>query len=239
MRSTSSHTPDTSKPASRTPARKPAKSVKTTTADVQSEQPVPSSSPVEATTLAVADAVRQYRRTLQLSRDELSGQMASYDHPISPRRLRQIEDAEVPATVDDLVALSFALGVTPTVLLGHLPINTPGPEQPLGSGLPEDLSYLEFQQWLRGETSLDQPTRLAWYQDKRFRLRIRWDHVEDQLEAARDELQDLAVVHEDELDVARVAYLQQLVPELELLFDETERGLRVLEHQIEVLSGRG
>ncbi|WP_314301426.1 helix-turn-helix transcriptional regulator [Kocuria palustris] len=194
---------------------------------------------LEPTALAVGDAVAHYRQSQQISRDELAGSLEHHGHPISPARLRLIEHGRLTVTVDDLVALAYVLSVSPAVLLGHLPLQTPGPEQPLGTGLPDDLGYAEYQQWLRDQISLDPASRRDWYQDKRLQMRLRFEHLKDQLDAARDELDDLDHVHEQELDTARVSYLQGLVRQLEETLNDTDQSLRVTEHQIEILAGRG
>jgi hypothetical protein len=50
-----------------------------------------------------------------------------------------MENRERIVTVDDLMAIAYALDTTPAVLLTHIPIDMPAPEGPLATGLPANL----------------------------------------------------------------------------------------------------
>lgn len=196
---------------------------------------------VAPTALAVGDAVLQYRQSQAMTRDEVVGrtqQHASHGYTLTADRLRLIENGESTATVDDLVALAFALDLSPTVLLGHLAITAADPDQPLATAMPADLGYLEYQQWLSGEISLDPASRLTWYQNLRANISIQIAHHQDQLDAVVDELDDWAHAHEDTHDHARLAYLNKLNFETEQALNDLNRALRLAEHQIEILAGR-
>ncbi|MFD0305198.1 hypothetical protein [Streptomyces sp. NPDC127119] len=87
-------------------------------------------------------------------------------------------------TVDDLVAIAYALDTTPAVLLSHIPIDMPAPEGPLATGLPGDVDQAELRAWLEGRTTLDRESRVGWWEEQVAHLRGRSAHHEEQLQGA-------------------------------------------------------
>lgn len=70
----------------------------------------------------VTHTVRQFREKRNLGYAELSRKLAEIGREIPPLGLRRIESGDRRVDVDDLVALAFALEVSPLVLL--LPTDT-------------------------------------------------------------------------------------------------------------------
>lgn len=128
------------------------------------------------TTLAVSDAITHYRQLRELSCDELSFVLSMLGHMVSSDAIAAMGNRERPVTVDDLVAISDALGTSPAVLLTHIPINMPAPEGPLATGLPADVEPLELRAWAEGRTALGTQSRIGWWQDRVSRLRMLSTH---------------------------------------------------------------
>lgn len=162
--------------------------------------------PRSYTTLAVADAVLHYRQIASLTRDELSYLLSGLDHTLDADDLRAIENGESIITVDDLMALAVALGVTPTDLLVFIPIQHPG-ETPLATALPSDVDQPELRAWVRGDTALDSDSRLTWSEDRVARVRVLATHWEDQYRGAQAELDDLGELALQEADALQVLAL--------------------------------
>lgn len=102
------------------------------------------------TSLAVSDAITHYRQLRELTIDELAYVLRMLDHPISADALAEMERCARPVTVDDLVAISYALDTTPAVLLSHIPIDMPEPEGPWPPGSPATSTSSSSAPGLRG-----------------------------------------------------------------------------------------
>lgn len=188
------------------------------------------------TTLAVADAVTHYRQLRELTLDELSFVLAQdHGHGLTTEELRRIEDAERPATVDDLVALAAALGTTPAVLLSHIPLDLPDPSAPLATGLPGDVQQPELRAWLEGKTALDHRSRLQYAIDRRSAQSIRYAHLEDQLGAAHEEMQALGELALQEADAPQVMALEDRIREGEHELVQAEVALAMAEEHLQDL----
>lgn len=191
------------------------------------------------TTLAVADAVTHYRQLRELTLDELSFVLAQdHGHGLTTEELRRIEDAERPATVDDLVALAAALGTTPSVLLSHIPLDLPDPSAPLATGLPGDVQQPELRAWLEGRTALDHRSRLQYAIDRRSAQSIRYAHLEDQLGAAHEEMQALGELALQEADAPQVTALEDRIREGEHELVQAEVALAMAESHLQDLKSR-
>lgn len=78
--------------------------------------------PLGPTGEAVRANIKKIREEQNLSYAELSRRLAQVSRPMRVQGLRRIEAGERRVDVDDLVALSAALGVVPADLLGiHIP----------------------------------------------------------------------------------------------------------------------
>lgn len=187
------------------------------------------------TSRAVADAVHHYRQLRELTLDELAYVLAQLGHGLTTEDLRRIEDAERPATVDDLIAIAAALDARPAILLSHIPIDMPVPETPLATGLPADVEQPELRAWLEGKTGLDHRARLRWAIDQVARLQIRSTHFEDQLRAAREELNELGELALQEADAPQVVDLEYRIREGGHELTQAELGLALADQRLERL----
>lgn len=98
----------------------------------------------------VADNIARLRDGYGISYNNLSKTLGekAIGNPIPAVGLRRIEAYARRVSVDDLLAIARALGVSPLALL------TPGStEHPLGTAVPENATFREFSAWLRGEIS--------------------------------------------------------------------------------------
>ncbi|MER8090063.1 hypothetical protein ABTZ57_34485 [Streptomyces sp. NPDC094048] len=129
-------------------------------------------------------------------------------HPIPADAIAEMERCERPVTVDDLVAIAYALDMTPAVLLAHIPIDMPEPEGPVGTGLPGDVDQAELRAWIEGKTALDRESRVRWWEERASRLRVRSAHHEEQLQGAYAELHELGELALQEADAPPVQRLQ-------------------------------
>lgn len=186
--------------------------------------------PRSYTTLAVADAVLHYRQIASLTRDELSYLLSDLDHTIDADDLRAIEDGQSIITVDDLMALAVALGVSPTDLLVFIPIEHPG-DAPLATGLPADVDQPELRAWMTGKTALDHASRRRWSEDRVDRLRILSLHCEDQHRGACAELEDLGELALQEADAPQVLALHDRIHESEQAMVQADTALTYAELQ--------
>ncbi|SEP54377.1 helix-turn-helix domain-containing protein [Amycolatopsis saalfeldensis] len=190
---------------------------------------MPSTSP---TSLAVSDAITQYRQLCELSRDDLSYVVSERGYSVSAEDIRQMENRERSVTVDDLVAIAYALDTTPAVLLAHIPIDMPDPEGSLATGLPDDLSQPELRAWIEGRTVLDRPSRACWWQKYVSCLNVASVHHDDQLQGARAELRDLGELAEREEDAPPVQRLYCHIRESEHALCQAELALALAERQL-------
>lgn len=187
------------------------------------------------TSRAFADAVHHYRQLLDLSLDELAHVLAQLGHGLTTENLRRIEHGEQAATVDDFIAIAAALGATPAILLSHISIDMPVPETPLATGLPADVEQPELRAWLEGKTTRDHRVRLHWAIDQVSRLQIRSTHFEDQLRAAREELNKFGKLANREADAPQVVDPHDRVRAGEHELAQAELGLALAEGRLENL----
>ncbi|MFE4336722.1 DNA-binding protein [Streptomyces sp. NPDC056831] len=187
------------------------------------------------TSLAVSDAITHYRQLRELTCDELAYVLLVLGHPIPADAIAEIERCERPVTVDDLVAIAYALDTTPAVLLAHIPIDMPEPEGPLGTGLPSDVDQAELRAWIEGRTALDRESRVRWWEERAGRLRVRSAHHEEQLQGAYAELYELGELALQEADALPVQRLQWRIKDGEHALNQSEVALALTEHQLDNL----
>lgn len=109
------------------------------------------------TSWAVAYALRTVRSERHLSLRQLSVVMAESGHPMSHSTLSEIERGDRRVTVDDLTALSAALGIAPVTFLIPVQRDDPQPDPDVAvalTGTPE-VSLRHLADWVRGDTPLD------------------------------------------------------------------------------------
>lgn len=190
------------------------------------------------TTLAVAGAIAHFRKLRDLTCAELAYLLSLNGHELGLDAVLQIERGKRAATVDDLVALAYVLDVTPNDLLGHVPMPPDAPDGgPIATGPPDDLAPGELQEWLGGRLALDEVSRAAWWAHQEAKLEILSVHLEDQLEAAVEELRDLGELALQEADARPVRQLHARIRGGELAVHETERELDVIGMRLDELRG--
>ncbi|MFC0674563.1 hypothetical protein [Brachybacterium hainanense] len=167
--------------------------------------------PLPPTSLAVAAAVEHLRTQQQLTTDELAFVTVLQGTEICADRLRAIERGEASATVDELLILAVALYTTPAALLSFVPEDSPLPDHQLATAVPSDVDQQELRAWLEGRTALDHESRVRWAEDRVQRLEIRSAHVEDQLQAAYEELRELGELADQEADALPVIRLRDRI----------------------------
>ncbi|WP_189845350.1 DNA-binding protein [Streptomyces umbrinus] len=180
----------------------------------------------------MSDALTHYRQLRELTVDELAYVLRMLDHPISAEALAEMERCARPVTVDDLVAIAYALDTTPAVLLSHIPIDLPEPEGPLATGLPSDVDQTELRAWIEGETTLDRESRVSWWEERAGRLRVRSAHHEEQLQGAYAELRELGDLAVQEADAPPVQRLQWRIQDGEHALNQSEVALALTEHRL-------
>lgn len=195
----------------------------------------PHMSPIAPTSLAVSDAITHYRQLRELTRDELAYVLEMSGHAISADRIAEMENRDRPVVVDDLVAISYALGTTPAVLLTHIPIDMPDAEGPLATGLPGDVKQAEARAWIEGRTMLDRGSRMRWWRNEGGRLRVLSAHHEEQLQGAYAEIRDLGELAIQEEDAPQVQVLHTRVRDSEHALNQAEIALALAEMQFDSL----
>ncbi|WP_269858766.1 helix-turn-helix domain-containing protein [Streptomyces sp. RPT161] len=105
---------------------------------------------VDETGKTVAANVRRLRTSLGLTTQQLAELLDHVGRPIIANAITKIEQGRRRVNVDDLTALSVALGVTPNALL--LPANLSETHQPTGAIAPAASS--ELWRWACGEATL-------------------------------------------------------------------------------------
>lgn len=194
--------------------------------------------PVAPTTLAVSDAIAHYRQLQDLTCNELSYVLSLYGHELPSEDIARMERAEQAVTVDDLMALAHALDTTPTALLSHARTEPPEPEEgPIATGLPDDLVQDELVDWMTGRTALDDESRIRWWQEHASRLDVLLTHLEEQLEGAKAELDDLGELAAQEADAPPVQRLHARIREVELAAHLTERAQAMAGMRLDELRG--
>ncbi|MDX3025631.1 helix-turn-helix domain-containing protein [Streptomyces acidiscabies] len=180
----------------------------------------------------MSDAITHYRQLRELSVDELAHALCMLGHPISADALAEMERCARSVTVDDLVAISYALGTTPVALLSHIPINMPGPEGPLATGLPDSVDQAELRAWLEGRITLDRESRVGWWAERVACLRVRSAHHEEQLQGAYAELRELGDLALQEADAPPVQRLQWRIQDGEHALNQAEVALALTVHRL-------
>jgi transcriptional regulator with XRE-family HTH domain len=191
--------------------------------------------PIPPTSQAVSDAITHYRQRREMNHDELADVLSTLGHPLSARALAEMENRNRPVTVDDLIALAYALGTTPAVLLAHIPIDMPEPEGPLATGLPSDVDHPELRAWIEGRTALDHASRVGWWQNRVGRLRMLSLHHEEQLQGAYAELRDLGELAIQEADAPPVQALHARIRDGQYALNQTDLALALAEQQLDRL----
>jgi hypothetical protein len=187
------------------------------------------------TAAAVSDAITHYRQLAELTCDELSYVLGVNGYPLTAGDIVAIESRKRTATVDDLIAIAFALDTTPAVLLTHIPIDMPFPEGPIATGLPADVDQAEVRAWIESRTGLDPQSRIAWCEDRISRLRIRAAHFEEQLQGAYAEARELGILVEREADALPVVRLNDRTHDGEYALNQTELALAMAETRLDQL----
>jgi transcriptional regulator with XRE-family HTH domain len=189
------------------------------------------------TSLAVSAAVADHREAAGLTVDELAETVRHLGYRMTPADIRAIEAGEVPATVDDLVALAVALGTTPVVLLSHVPADLPDPDEgPIATGVPDDVAGSQLRDWMEGRTALDRQSRVAYWRERASRLELRRIHHQEQQEAAATELADLGELALQEADAGPVIALHERVDEGDWLLGQCDRAQALIEHRLDRLT---
>lgn len=187
------------------------------------------------TSLAVSDAITHYRQLRKLTRDDLAYVLETCGHPLSAEFIAEMENRQRTVTVDDLMALAYALDATPAALLTHIPIDMPMPEGPLATGLPASLDQAELRAWVEGATCLDHESRVRRSADRVSRLRVLSTHLEEQLQGARAEIRELGDLAGQEADGVPVQVLQDRVRDGEYALNQTELALALAERRLDSL----
>lgn len=106
----------------------------------------------------VAENLARLRKLRGLTTRQLSGLLERNGRPIPPSGITRMEKAERQVTVDELMALAVALGVSPTTLL--LPVNARGGKDE--NGIPQ---YARTEVTGAGEVDVIDAWRWAWCAD--------------------------------------------------------------------------
>lgn len=164
------------------------------------------------TSRAVGAAVAHHRQRQGFTVDNIVYSLAVAGHPLSAANILDIESSEHAPTVDDLVALAAVLGVTPVELLSHVPEGMPdADEEQLATGVPDGVDQPQLRAWMEGRSDLAVTSRASYWLHEDQRLDIIRTHHEDQLEAARVELDDLGEFALREADAGPVIALHERI----------------------------
>lgn len=108
----------------------------------------------------VAENVRRIREQKALTFTEISRSIASRGRSISPLAVRRIEEGQRRVDVDDLIALSAVLGVSPITLLA--PNTATASERIVATAIVETLRAEDFWAWLRADLPPSNGDGLDW-----------------------------------------------------------------------------
>ncbi|MDV6293299.1 helix-turn-helix domain-containing protein [Rhodococcus aetherivorans] len=123
-----------------------------------------------------ADNVKRIRERQRITYAELSRTLQYLGRSIPPLGLRRIEEGERRIDVDDLVALSAALGVSPITLL--MPDTTTDTELVEASGV-KQVPAGELWQWMRTEMPIGNNVRQVTENlEFQWRAKPAWMHAE-------------------------------------------------------------
>ena len=170
--------------------------------------------PLGPTGEAIRVNLRQIRDAQGISGAQLSTRLDGIERKIPPLGIQRIEAGERRIDVDDLVAFSVALGVSPITLL--MPAADSGDAAVSATAI-DVLPARELLMWLRG----DVPLSKYWGSPAPHRLLPEW--FSDERQAARERDRELM----DDL----VAAAKQVL--------EKDRVIAELTRQIEELQARG
>ena len=122
----------------------------------------------------VAENVASWRKARQLQQKDLSARLREIGRPMLPTVISKIERGERRIDIDDLMALSVALDVSPLVLL--LPRTGTGEETVLITDEVEAPAARVWQ-WVDGDKPLSVAENDPWGHTLRYRLdsRPEWD----------------------------------------------------------------
>lgn len=140
------------------------------------------------TAVYVADAIRTYRQNQNLTYAELEQRLTDSGHRIPALGLRRIESQARRVDVDDLMALSAALNVSPMRLLLHTPSELSGIPHQVATGLSEDVPWNEAAAWVRDETGLTLRERIDFWRRQVKTLERLVDEGEDRVRSLREQL---------------------------------------------------
>ena len=176
----------------------------------------------------VAANIARLREAYGISYNKLSNDLEDLENPIPTVGLRRIEARARRVTVDDLLALARALGVSPIrLLLGN------SNQEPYASAVPDDASFIEVSAWLEGKLDDFTPSNRwrFWAQresvlEERVRqARITKDRLFERAEQNPDDRQAdrIAAASQLALDHAEAAYDEVLfnLERMKILLDET------------------
>lgn len=187
------------------------------------------------TSLAVADAITHYRQLRELTRDELAYVLMMNGYHVTADRITQMEDGTTTITVDDLMAIAYALDTTPAVMLTHIPIDMPYGDGPMASGLPADIEHCEVRPWIEGRTELDHDSRVRWWQERVARLQMAVTHCHDQVQGAYAEKCKLGELVQQEEESPTIQRLYDRIRDGEYAFNQSQIALAMAEQQLETL----
>lgn len=98
-------------------------------------------------------------------------------------------------------------------------------EAPAATGLPMDVEQAELIDWMTGKTALDIETRAHWHEAKAADVHIRSTFLDDQLAAARQEMEGLGVLALREANAPQVTALRDRIEKLDELAHEADIAL--------------
>lgn len=102
-----------------------------------------------ATSATAASQTRKFRQDRKLDLAGLSERLKAVNWPISVAALSRLENGERRIDVDDLMAISVALDISPLELL----LPSPKAEKPFGTALPIELELAEVWAWAKESVS--------------------------------------------------------------------------------------
>lgn len=106
----------------------------------------------KATGQTVADNVTRLREASNLNIPALGRLMGEAGHPMTATSLTRLEAGERRIDVDDLMALSIALGVTPITLM--TPDVESASDHVEATAIPDGVTAAELWEWLRADAIL-------------------------------------------------------------------------------------
>lgn len=130
------------------------------------------------TSAVVARSVRQERQAKKMDLAGLSDALADVGWPIPVAALSRLENGLRRIDVDDLMALSIALRVTPMQLL----LNPHAGVSPPATGMPGDMSEDEVSAWASGEVGLSTESRVLFWEKRLMGARDSWKSFQSRVD---------------------------------------------------------